>query len=179
MNPKEKEKKEKRAESNIELLAAKEILASSLSSQFDDISNDSISPALSVNEDTPLTSTWALCNPDLQTRSQLDIPTTNDRPSIAPISEVPPADVILLFELMLKPNVQKYMKAIVEQAKEQSGQSVSNYQMADKPYEIFNQKLPTLTPQTSGWTPYSNYTQQLHGSLIALISLQSKLQTWH
>lgn len=32
-------------------------------------------------------------------------------------------------------------------------------QMADKPYEIFNQKLPTLTPQTSGWTPYSNYTQ--------------------
>lgn len=86
MNPKEKEKKEKRAESNIELLAAKEILASSLSSQFDDISNDSISPAVSANEDTPLTSTWALCNPDLQTRSPLDIPTTNDRPSIAPIS---------------------------------------------------------------------------------------------
>lgn len=29
-------------------------------------------------------------------------------------------------------------------------------QMADKPnYE----ELPTLTPQTSGWTPYSNYTQ--------------------
>uniref|UniRef100_K1QSV9 Uncharacterized protein n=1 Tax=Magallana gigas TaxID=29159 RepID=K1QSV9_MAGGI len=30
---------------------------------------------------------------------------------------------------MLKPNVQKYMKAIVEQAKEQSGQTVSNYQV--------------------------------------------------
>lgn len=161
MNPKEKEKKEKRAESNVELLAAKEILASPLCSQFDDISVDSRSPAVSVNGDTPLTSTWALCNPDLQNHRQMDIPVTNDRPSDAPIFEVPPADVICLFELMLKPNVQKYMKAIVEQAKEQSGQTVSNYQMADKPYtcNTLPQELPTLTSQTSGWTPYSNYTQ--------------------
>lgn len=83
MNP--KEKKEKRAESNVELLAAKEILASPLCSQFDDISDDSISPAVSVNGDTPLTSTWALCNPDLQNHRQMDLPVTNDRPSDAPI----------------------------------------------------------------------------------------------
>lgn len=85
MNPKEKEKKEKRAESNVELLAAKKILASPLCSQFDDISDDSISPAVSVNGDTPLTSTWALCNPDLQNHRQMDLPVTNDRPSDAPI----------------------------------------------------------------------------------------------
>uniref|UniRef100_A0A8W8JX67 Uncharacterized protein n=1 Tax=Magallana gigas TaxID=29159 RepID=A0A8W8JX67_MAGGI len=48
---------------------------------------------------------------------------------------------------------------IVEQAKEQSGQTVSNYQMADKPYNILTKKLPTLTSQTSRWTPYSNFTQ--------------------
>lgn len=30
---------------------------------------------------------------------------------------------------MFKPNVQKYIKAIVEQAKEQSRESVSNYQV--------------------------------------------------
>lgn len=44
-------------------------------------------------------------------------------------TEVPPAYFVLLFELMLKANVQPYMKDIVEQAKEQFGQSVSIYQV--------------------------------------------------
>jgi hypothetical protein len=84
LNPKAKEKQVKRAESNAELLAAKEILASSLCSQFGNVS-ERIS-AVSVNEDTPLTSTWALCNPDLQKHSQLDTPVSDNRPSETPVS---------------------------------------------------------------------------------------------
>lgn len=82
MNPKAKEKKW--VESSVELLAAKNILASSLCNQLNDISDNSISPAVSVNGDTPLTSTWALCKQD--SRKQLVVPITNDRPSEPSIS---------------------------------------------------------------------------------------------
>lgn len=76
VTPKAKDKMEKKAESNVELLAAKDILTSSLSDQFGkNVTSESNIP---VPEDTPLTSTWALCS------QQLDVP--EFRPNVETLS---------------------------------------------------------------------------------------------
>ena len=78
LTPKAKDKMEKKAESNVELLAAKDILTSSLSDQFgQNVTSESSIP---VPEDTPLTSTWALCN------QQLDVPEFRPNETLSPPS---------------------------------------------------------------------------------------------
>ena len=80
LTPKAKDKMEKKAESNVELLAAKNILTSSLSDQFGQNVTSESSTCIPVPEDTPLTSTWALCN------QQLDVPEFRPNETLSPPS---------------------------------------------------------------------------------------------
>ncbi|XP_061163038.1 mucin-5AC-like [Saccostrea echinata] len=96
-------------------------------------------------------------------------------------SVVPPADVVQLFELLLKPSVQDYMQAVVKQFKSGQSESCVNSQMVDKSYETLDQeiRMPTLTTQT--WTPYTNYTQpppwSAHDTYISEQTPQTTLNT--
>ncbi|XP_062566986.1 uncharacterized protein LOC134229283 isoform X2 [Saccostrea cucullata] len=139
--PKEKERQEKKAESSVQLATAKEML-SSLSDQFG-------SPTASEDrcvDNTTLTSTWALCNPELE-RPSVTMSTT------VPSSEAirPPADVLELFKLLLRPQVQSYMRSMISQFQETESQ-------VDETYSCL--PLPTYTPMTPAtWTQDCNYTQ--------------------
>ncbi|XP_062570672.1 uncharacterized protein LOC134232703 [Saccostrea cucullata] len=170
--PKEKERHEKKAESSVQLATAKEML-SSLSDQFGSptASEDRCVDKTTATEDrcvnnttatedrcvdnttatedrcadnTSLTSTWALCNPELE-RPSVTMSTT------VPSSEAtrPPADVLELFKLMLRPQVQSYMRSMISQFQETESQ-------VDETYSCL--PLPTYTPMTT-WTQDCNFTQ--------------------
>ncbi|XP_056022461.1 uncharacterized protein LOC125667935 [Ostrea edulis] len=142
--PKIKEKQEKKAESSVQLLTSKEMLSSSsLCEQFglaaatQNIDNS--------KDDLTLTSTWALCNPELERSSVMSATV----PSYDAIQ--PPNDVIEVFRLLLKPQIQRYMRSVITQFHETTSQ-IDNT-MTDTCIPTYT----TMSPAT--WTQDSNYTQ--------------------